>query len=115
VHIVFAAFSRAACLMLATVCLVACATGPVKTPAEQQADKTTVDKVEQALNADTTLYARHIIVKADKGVVRLTGFVFDQPDLVEAERIAQAVPGVIRVVNALELQRNGNENSGVTR
>ncbi len=110
-----AAMSRGACLVLATVCLVACAMGPVKTPAEQQADKATVDKVEQAFSADTTLYARHIIVKADKGVVRLTGFVFDQPDLVEAERIAQSVPGVIRVVNALELQRNGNDNSGVTR
>lgn len=112
---VFAAMTRAACLALATLCLAACTTGPLKTPAEQQADKATVDKVEQALNADTTLYARHIIVRADNGVVRLTGFVWDQPDLVEAERIAQAVPGVIRVVNALELQRNGNDNSGVTR
>lgn len=111
----FAVMSRAACLALATLCLVACATGPVKTPAEQQADKATVDKVELALNADTTLYARHIIVRADSGVVRLTGFVWDPPDLVEAERIAQSVPGVIRVVNALELQRNGVDNSGVTR
>lgn len=111
----FAVMRRAACLALATVGLVACATGPLKTPAESQADKATVDKVEQALSADTTLYARHIIVKADSGVVRLTGFVWDQPDLVEAERIAQSVPGVIRVVNALELQRNGVDNSGVTR
>ncbi len=107
--------NRAACLALVLMCLAACATGPLKTPAEQQADKATVDKVEQALNADATLYARHIIVRADNGVVRLTGFVWDQPDLVEAERIAQSVPGVIRVVNALELQRNGVDNSGVTR
>jgi osmotically-inducible protein OsmY len=112
---VFGVTSRAVCLALATACLVACATGPLKTPAEQQADKATVDKVEQALGADATLYARHIVVRADNGVVRLTGFVWDQPDLMEAQRIAEAVPGVIRVVNALELQRNGAENSGVTR
>lgn len=111
----FSLRSRAVCLALATVCLVACATGPAETPAQQQADKATVAKVEQALSADTTLYARHIIVRADNGVVRLTGFVWDQPDLVEAGRIAQSVPGVIRVVNALELQRNGVDNSGVTR
>jgi osmotically-inducible protein OsmY len=115
VNIVFAVMSRAACLALAMGSLVACATGPLETPAEQQANKATVDKVEQALNADTTLYARHIIVRADKGVVRLTGFVWDQPDLLEAQRIAGSVPGVIRVVNALELERNGNDNSGVTR
>ncbi len=112
---VYSVTSRAACLVLATLWLAACATGPAKTPAQQQADKATVDKVEQALGADATLYARHIIVKADNGVVRLTGFVWDQPDLVEAERIARSVPGVIRVVNALELQRNGVDNSGVTR
>jgi hyperosmotically inducible periplasmic protein len=112
---VFSLMSRAACLVLGTACLVACATGPLETPAEQQANKATVDKVEQALSADSTLYARHIIVRADNGVVRLTGFVWDQPDLIEAQRIAQSVPGVIRVVNALELQRNGVDNSGVTR
>ena len=85
------------------------------TPAEQQADKATVDKVEQALSADPTLYARHIIVRADNGVVRLAGLVWDQPDLHRGSADCRSVPGVIRVVNALELQRNGAENSGVTR
>jgi osmotically-inducible protein OsmY len=112
---VFSVMSRATCLALLGACLAACSTGPLKTPAEQQTDKAIVNKVEQALSADTTLYARHITVHADNGVVRLTGFVWDQPDLVEAERVAQSVPGVIRVVNALELQRNGVDNSGVTR
>lgn len=114
----FTAFSRIACLVLATVCLVsavACSTGPRKTEAEQQADSATVSRVELALNADKTLYARHIVVRADDGVVRLTGFVWDPPDLIEAERIAGTVQGVSRVVNSLELQRNGVDNSGVTR
>jgi osmotically-inducible protein OsmY len=47
--------------------------------------------------------------------VRLSGFVFDQPDLIEAGRVAESVQGVSRVVNALELQRNGVDNSAVSR
>ena len=110
--------SRIAWQVLALVCLggvVGCATGPRKTEAERQADKAMEIRVEAALSADKTLYARHIIVRADNGTVRLSGFVFDQPDLVEAERIAESIQGVSRVVNALELQRNGVDNSNVSR
>jgi osmotically-inducible protein OsmY len=48
-------------------------------------------------------------------VVRLSGYVWDPPDLVEAKRVAALVPGVSQVVNELELERNGNDNSGITR
>jgi osmotically-inducible protein OsmY len=95
--------------------LTACAMGPHKTDAERQADNATADRVEQALVSNKELYSRHITVRADGGVVRLTGFVWDPPDLVEAERIAEAVPGVTKVVNSLELQRNGMDNSPVSR
>ncbi len=61
------------------------------------------------------LYARHIFVHADSGVVRLTGYVWDPPDLFEAKSVAELVPGVSSVVNDLELNRNGMDNSGVTR
>ena len=73
------------------------------------------DRVQQALAADKELYSRHINVKADDGVIRLTGFVWDPPDLVEAERIAANVPGVTRVDNSIELERNGQGNSPVSR
>ena len=104
-------------LWTAVLCaaLGACATSPHKTEAQRQSDKAVIDRVEAALAADQELYSRHITVRADEGVVRLTGFVWDPPDLVEAERIAGAVPGVTRVVNALELQRNGQGNSPVSR
>lgn len=106
----------ATALGVAVACGVsACAMGPRKSDAEQQADKATVQRVESALAANQELYSRHITVKADNGVVRLTGFVWDPPDLVEAVRIAEAVPGVTRVVNSLELQRNGMDNSPVSR
>jgi osmotically-inducible protein OsmY len=102
--------------LLALMCgLTACASGPRKSEAEQQADRSTAQRVESALLADQELYSRHITVHADSGVIRLTGFVWDPPDLVEAVRIAEGVQGVTRVVNSLELQRNGMDNSPVSR
>jgi osmotically-inducible protein OsmY len=110
--------SRAACagFALALLCgVAACATGPAKSDAQQQADREMAARVQSALDADRQLYARHITVRADNGVVRLSGFVWDPPDLMEAKRLAELVPGVSSVVNDLELERNGMENSGVTR
>jgi osmotically-inducible protein OsmY len=117
-HILTRLTNRISCTVLAVVCVcsaVACSTGSRKSEAELQADKATADRVEAALNADKVLFARHILVRADNGVVQLSGFVWDQPDLVEAVRVARSVQGVSRVVDALELQRNGIGNSNVTR
>jgi osmotically-inducible protein OsmY len=110
--------SRVACMAAAVlvVCAVlACTTPPVKSDAQRQSDRETAGRVQAALNADKSLYARHIIVGADNGVVRLSGYVWDPPDLVEARRVAELVPGVSQVVNDLELERNGSDNSGITR
>ena len=99
-----------------TLCALAgCASGPPKTDAQVQADKATADRVESALDADKLLYAKHITVRADNGVVRLSGFVWDPLDVDRAELIAKSVAGVSGVVNDLELQRNGNENGAVSR
>jgi osmotically-inducible protein OsmY len=107
---------RYAVLGMAILCgTVACVMGPHKTDAERQADRATVERVQDALNGDTLLYAKHITVRADLGVVRLSGYVWDPPDLNEAQSIAAGVPGVVRVVNDLELQRNGIDDSPVTR
>lgn len=113
-----AIMNRAACAGFALTLLcgvAACATGPAKSDAQQQADRETAARVQAALDADKHLYARHITVRADSGVVRLTGFVWESPDLFEAKSVAELVPGVSSVVNDLELQRNGMDNSGVTR
>ena len=107
---------RRAAVAVALLCsVVACASGPHKTDAQRQADKETAERVQAALDADNLLYAKHINVRADNGVVRLSGYVWDPPDLNEAQSIAQQVDGVTRVVNDLELQRNGIDNSQVTR
>jgi osmotically-inducible protein OsmY len=93
----------------------ACQTGPRTTDAQRQADKELATRVQAALDADKLLYAKHIFVRSDNGIVRLSGYVWEQPDLLEAEDVAGRVEGVSRVVNDLELQRNGIDDSGVVR
>ena len=93
----------------------ACASGPRKTDTQRQADRETAERVEAALSADKGLYARHILVRADNGVVRLTGYVWDASDFQTAVLIAEGVEGVTGVVNDLELNRNGNDNGPVAR
>ena len=95
--------------------LAACVFGPRKTDAERQVDRETADRVQAALSADRILYSRHITVNADGGVVSLGGYVWSQPDLEEAQRIAEGVQGVKKVVNEMELERGGIDNSPVSR
>jgi osmotically-inducible protein OsmY len=103
-------------IAVALLCgVAACASGPPKTDAQREADKVTAERVEAALSADKILYAKHITVHADNGVVYLTGYVWDRPDMDQATFIAENVPGVTRVVNSLEFQRNGNEQGPLSR
>ena len=95
--------------------LAACASGPPKSDSQKAEDKATGERVEAALNADKQLYAKHITAHADGGVVTLTGLVWESTDFEEATLVAENVPGVTKVVNDLELQRNGNENGAVSR
>jgi osmotically-inducible protein OsmY len=104
------------CVAVAVLCgIAACASGPHRTAAQAQVDKETAQRVETALNSDKGLYAKHIIVYADNGVVRLTGYVWESSDFQEAILIAEGVEGVTRVVNDLELNRNGDDNGPVAR
>jgi osmotically-inducible protein OsmY len=73
------------------------------------------ERVEAALNADRSLFAKHITAHADNGVVRLTGYIWETSDFEEANYIASNVPGVTKVVNDLELNRNGDEAGAVAR
>jgi len=103
-------------LAVAVLCgVAACASGPPETDAQRQADKAMAERVEAALNADRSLFAKHITAHADNGVVRLTGYVWESSDFEEASYIASTVPGVVRVVNDLELNRNGDESGNVSR
>jgi osmotically-inducible protein OsmY len=107
--------SRAGVAMAVFCAVAACASGPATTDAQAQADKVMAERVEAALNADRSLFAKHITAHADNGVVRLTGYVWEASDFEEAVYIAQGVPGVTKVVNDLELNRNGNDNGPIAR
>ena len=96
-------------------CVAACASGPPKTTSQEEADKVMAERVEAALNADKALFAKHITAHADNGVVHLTGYVWEAGDFEEANYIASNVPGVTKVVNDLEFNRNGNDNGPVAR
>lgn len=101
---------------VAVLCgVAACASGPPETEAQLQADKVMAERVEAALNADKALFAKHITAHADNGVVRLTGYIWETTDFEEANYTASNVPGVTKVVNDLELNRNGDDNGPVAR
>jgi len=102
----------AACAMAGAT---GCATGPYKTSEQQVNDKETADAVEAALKANTHIYTQHVTVQADNGVVHLGGYVWNDFDQYEAERTAESVPGVSKVVDEMELERNGIDDSNVTR
>jgi osmotically-inducible protein OsmY len=102
-------------LAAAAAGLTACLSGPPKTPAQREADAAMADQVLTALTSDKTLYARHIKVRADNGVVTLSGYVWTTEELAAAPQIAQSVPGVTKVVNRVEVDRGAIQDSGVTR
>jgi osmotically-inducible protein OsmY len=91
----------------ATLSVGGCATQPRRTPAERAADDATAARVEQALSGDPQIYARHIDVDAERGVVRLSGFVWSSEDFFEAKRVAATVPGVTGVISELEMMVGG--------
>jgi osmotically-inducible protein OsmY len=103
----------AAGAVLATT--ISCVTTPNKTSEQMVADKETASAVEAALRANTHIYTQHVTVQADNGVVHLGGYVWNDFDQYEAERTAESVPGVNKVVDEMELERNGLDNTNVAR
>jgi len=82
----------------------ACATSPVAvTQSEQATDAAIVARVKAALLRDPYLYAAHIDVTANRGDVRLTGFVAEADDFAKAVHTAKGVAGVRHVINNLQL------------
>ena len=81
---------------------------PGPSPADTaQKDSVIEEQVYDALNIDPMYYFRHVDVHVQHGVVTLSGFVWGTPAIYRAEKIASGVPGVTRVVDKMELERNG--------
>jgi osmotically-inducible protein OsmY len=72
-----------------SVVLAACSTAPAKSPEQERADAATAERIVAALDANPIYYFRDVEVEVDNGV-----------------------PGVTRVRNEMELERQGNRGGG---
>jgi osmotically-inducible protein OsmY len=106
-------WSAAAAPLLTLVTLIAaCASAAPKSAEQTEADEATAQRVYSALNADPTYYFRHVNVRVDGGVAQLSGYIWSTEAIYRAKQIAAGVPGVSRVVNAMELEREGTRGGG---
>ncbi len=76
------------------------------------ADKSTADRVYNALNRDDSGYYRHVTVTASGGVVTLGGFVTGERSQSKAKQIASGVQGVSKVIDQTQLQPEGEQGKG---
>jgi osmotically-inducible protein OsmY len=104
--------ARAMTVLVLACTVVACSTMPPRTPAQRVVDADTADRVQAALLADPEIYARHIDVRVDRGVVHLSGYVWEAEDFQAARRDAASVPGANAVVSDMDLVRGGLAGTG---
>jgi len=97
---------------MAACAVLGCAATPPRTPAERAADAVIAGEVQAALLADPGIYARHIEVAVNRGVVNLGGFVWEVQDFASARRDAASVPGVTSIVTDMDLMRGGIAGAG---
>lgn len=70
-------------------------------------------RVYDKLNSDPVNYYKHVTVRAENGVVTLGGIVWSDIALNKAKKLASSVPGVKKVVDQMQLERNpANEAPG---
>jgi osmotically-inducible protein OsmY len=73
---------------------------PTAQPAQAVAstsDEELTKAISSALNADPNYYFRHVNVRVDKGVAKLSGYADSSSAIYRARSIAGKVPGVTRV------------------
>lgn len=105
-----------ALLLTSAAALAACASAPPKSPAQEQADSATADRVSTALDQNPIYYLNDVDVSVDYGVVELSGYVWTTDALYAAQNIARRVPGVAAVRDKMKLEREaargGADGSG---
>jgi hypothetical protein len=72
----------------------------------QAADEQVTRQVQQGLTNDPWIFADHITITTQNGVVRLEGIVGDTGEMFRILRLCRRIPGARRVVNALEIMHN---------
>ncbi len=68
-------------------------------------------KVTTALKQNPYLFADHVTVTAENGVVRVGGVVQDLPDLYAILRLARRIAGKGRIVNEIAYQPNDDDGN----
>ena len=80
---------------------------PIAEPAKDAAaptDEALTKAVHAALDADPNYYYRHVEVRVEKGVAKLSGYVDSGAAISRARKVAGKVPGITRVVtNSLKV------------
>ena len=104
-----------AVLFAAMVVASGCAGWLPKASPQSAADVALANRVYLALNADPVYFYRHVDVRVDDGVADLSGYVWTSEAMYHARQIARGVPGITRVVNQLELEREGRGNGVSSR
>jgi osmotically-inducible protein OsmY len=102
----------AVCAGIAAALGASCASRPPRSSAQIQADEATATRIYAALERDPVYYFRDVDVGVERGVVRLSGYVWTTPALYRAQRIARNVPGVTAVKDELQLERAAQRGGG---
>jgi osmotically-inducible protein OsmY len=80
--------------------------------ATREADEQVTQQVEKTLTNDPWIYAEHISVTTENGVVRLQGIVADTGEWLRILRLCRRIPGARRVVSELELMHPDPDGGG---
>ncbi len=72
----------------------------------QATDEQVTRQVQKTLTEDPFIYAEHVIITTQNGVLRLEGIVGDNGERFRILRLCRRIPGVRRVVDALEKPDN---------
>ncbi len=84
-------------VVLATITLPGCV------HAQRQADDELASRIDHALLASDELNLSRIEVSVESGLVYLSGMSDDHASKVHAEKTAQAIPGVKKIINKIEV------------
>ena len=84
----------------------ACAADPPNSLEQRQSDIRATKEAYSKLNSDHAYYYAHVSIRVENGVAHLSGYVWNTEALYHAKEVATSVPGVIAVVDNLELERN---------
>ena len=97
--------SAVACVVAAMLAA-ACAADPPTSSQQRQSDIRAMNEFYSRLASDQNFYHPHVTIRVENGVAHLSGYVWNTQALYRAKEVATSVPGVIAVMDNLELERN---------